>query len=300
MRAEMSQPSSVTGDLLNIRNILIATDFSESSARALDHALEIAARYEARLHVFHCIEPTLYNLAGPDAVQMACDAAWRDMQQLVSDLRKKGQVKNVELKLLVEAGDLATILPAIVQRLDLGLIVVGTHGRTGWRKLVLGSVAEIVIRQASCPVLTVGPCDRGLRLQKFGLKSIVFVNDASAQSALAESYAFSLAHKWNSRLTILRVLEEQSGRVLAEASQIERCGAEWTDVLQKGLTSAPQLPTGVGSRGDLILQVADEAAADLIVLAVRDAYSFTDRFRSTYGYQVVRSSPCPVLTVRDQ
>ncbi len=88
---------------------------------------------------------------------MACDASWRDIQQLNADLRSKGLGKNVELKLLVEDGGLATILPEIVRRLDLRLIVVGTHGRTGWRKLVLGSVAEIIVRRASCPVFTVGP-----------------------------------------------------------------------------------------------------------------------------------------------
>jgi hypothetical protein len=81
--------------------------------------------------LFHCIDLTIYNLVGPDAVQMACDAAWRDIQELNADLRSKGLAKNVELKLLVEDGGLATILPEIVRRLDLRLIVVGTHGRTG-------------------------------------------------------------------------------------------------------------------------------------------------------------------------
>jgi hypothetical protein len=62
---------------------------------------------------------------------MACDAAWRDIQQLNADLRSKGLAKNVELKLLGEDGGLATILPEIVRPLDLRLIVGGTHGRTG-------------------------------------------------------------------------------------------------------------------------------------------------------------------------
>jgi hypothetical protein len=62
---------------------------------------------------------------------MACDAAWRDIQQLNADLRSKGLAKNVELKLLVEDGGLATILPEIVRRLDFRLIVVGAHERTG-------------------------------------------------------------------------------------------------------------------------------------------------------------------------
>src|SRR5271166_538723 len=189
--------------LLSLRNILVPTDFSECSELALGHALEIAARYDAQVRLFHCVDPTPYNLGAPDATQAACDAAWRDMRQLDSDLHRKGLAKKVEIKLHIEAGDLAAILPQISRDLAVDLIVVGTHGRTGWQKLVLGSVAEIVVRQASCPVLTVGPSDKGSLPRQFGPKSILLANDRSNPSKQAESYAFSLARKWGSRLTAL-------------------------------------------------------------------------------------------------
>jgi hypothetical protein len=103
LRGERSQPSSVTGELLTLRNILITTDFSECSARVLDHALESRVGTKRDRTCFIALM-TIYNLVGPDAVQMACDAAWRDIQQLNADLRSKGLAKNVELKLLVEDG----------------------------------------------------------------------------------------------------------------------------------------------------------------------------------------------------
>jgi len=297
-RMELLESSS-TSAALTLRNILLATDFSESSTRALNYALGIAARYAATLHLFHCVDPTPYNLGVPDAVQTACEAARRDMERLESDLRSSGQARNVEVKLRVEAGELVNILPGIVKDLDLGLIVVGTHGRTGWKKLVLGSVAEIVVDYASCPVLTVGPSTDRNRLEQFGPENILFASNPSARSQLARSYAFSLANKYNSRLTVDDVLEDHAGRVLAKVSEFE-----WRESESRGaplggdLTGVPQLPSEIGTQSDLILRLADRTAADLIVLSVPAVHRFTNRFLPTTSYRVVCDAPCPVLTVR--
>ena len=214
-----------------------------------------------------------------------------------ADLRR-GPAKNVEVKVLAEAGDLAVILPRVVKDLDLGLIVVGTHGRTGWRKLVLGSVAEIVVDQVSCPVLSVGPSANRTRIQESASENILLAREASARSQLAESYASSLARKYGSRLTVVDVLENRSGRVVAQLSQLEGCEAEQGNtILDRTQTSSSQLPTEIGMRSDLILQVADQTAADLMVLSVPAAHRFADRILSTNSYRVVCGAPCPVLTV---
>lgn len=298
-RTEMSHWSSFRVEALALRNILLATDFSKCSSRALNYALGIAARYAATLHLFHCIDPTPYNMVAPEAVETACEAAWRDMQRLESDVRGGGHAKNVDVKLRVEAGELANTLPQTVRDLDVGLIVVGTHGRTGWKKLVLGSVAEIFVDRASCPVLTVGPSTDRNRLEQFGPESILLASGPSARSKLAESYAFSLAQKYNSRLTVAHVLEDHAGRVLAQVSQFEWCESELRDTCrERELTNIPQLPTDIGTQSDLILNVAERAAADLLVLTVPPAHRFTNRFLSTNSYRVVCGAPCPVLTVR--
>jgi nucleotide-binding universal stress UspA family protein len=300
-QSRQDAPARPTPDPLFLRNILMATDFSEFSTRALGYALGIAARYGAQLHLLHCIDPAPYNLVTPDAVQTACEAAWRDMHRLESDLRSSGLNKNVEVKFRVETAGVSAILPDIVRDLDLGLIIVGTHGRTGWRKMVLGSVAEIVVDHASCPVLTVGPSTDRHRLEQFGPESILFASDPSARSRLAESYAFSLAQKYNSRLTIADVLENHAGQVLAPVSR-----SEWAESAFRETTlgSEPaelsQLSTEIGTESDLILRVADDAAADLIVLTVPADHRFTNRFLSTNSYRVVCGAPCPVLTVRGE
>jgi nucleotide-binding universal stress UspA family protein len=292
--------SSVTSDQMTVRKILLATDFSSCSARALDYALGIASRYESQLYLFHCINPAPYNMADqPDAVQTTCDDARLELEQLVSELRRDGRVKNVEIKIMVEAGDLSVILQQAVKDLDLDLIVLGTHGRTGWRKLVLGSVAEMVVDQVSCPVLCVGPSTDRTRIQQFGPQNILVASENSARCKLAESYASSLAQKYQSGLTAIDVLENRAGRVLARISQFG-----WYDpgVGNTDLAAAEakplQLPTEIGTQSDLILRVADHTAADLIVLAVPETHRFADRFLSSNSYyRVVCGAACPVLTV---
>ncbi len=95
------------------------------------------------------------------------------------------------------------------------------------------------------------------------------------------------------------MLEDHAGRILAEVSRFE-----WSESALRDTTldiepaKPPQLPTEIGTESDLILQVADDAAADLIVLTVPAAHRFADRFLSTNSYRVVCGAPCPVLTVR--
>lgn len=286
-------------DVLHLGNVLMATDFSEISQGALTYAMGIASRYGARLHLFHCIESTPYNMGAPEALETACAAGRRDMERLASELRSAGSPQIPEIKPRVEAGDVVSLLSREVEHLDVGLIVVGTHGRTGWKKLVLGSIAEKVVDHASCPVLTVGPaCDR-TRMQHFGPQSILLVDDIFVRCPLAESYAFSLASKYRALLTRIDAREEQVGRVFAKVTKYEWRDSQSTNgVLARAEAPSNKLPTGISTRSDAILWVAKETEADLLVLPVPKTYKFVDRARSSCSYAVLCDAPCPVLTVR--
>jgi universal stress protein A len=288
-------------DPIAIRNILLATDFSDCSKRALGYALGIASRYGSRLHLFHCIDPTPYNLIDPSPIQTACDDARRELEQLVAGLRREERAGNVKLNTLVSAGDLISLLTDNVKSLNVDLIIVGTHGRTGWRKAVLGSVTELVVDQSSCPVLSVGRFADRIRIQEFGPESILLAYGASVHSQLAESYAVSLARKYNSRLSVVDVVDDKGGRVLAQVSQLKLSERDVRNTtLDAPLTIPPQLPIDIDAQSDLILQVADQTVADLIVLAVPATHRFSDRFVSTNSYRVVCGARCPVLTVHAQ
>jgi nucleotide-binding universal stress UspA family protein len=297
---QLPRPSS-TPDPIAIRNILLATDFSDCSTRALGYALRIASRYESRLHLFHCIDPTPYNLIDPSPVQTACDDARRELEQLVADLRRQWYTRDVKLNTLVAAGDLISLLTDAIKNLNVDLIILGTHGRTGWRKAVLGSVTELVVDQSSCPVLSVGRFADRIRIQDFGPESILLAYGASTRSQLAESYAVSLARKYNSRLSVVGVLDDKGGPVLAQLSQLKLSEHDVRNTTSdESLAIPPQLPIDIGVQSDLILQLADQTAADLIVLAVPATHRFSDRFASTNSYRVLCGARCPVLTLHAQ
>jgi nucleotide-binding universal stress UspA family protein len=298
MLSERPQRLSVSSDQVRLRNILLATDFSVSSARTLGYALGIADRYQAQLYLFHCIDPAPYSLVDREVLWRTRDDAQSQLESLIPDLHRQNYARNIEVKVLAEVGDPADFLTQAVKSLDLGLIVVGTHGRTGWEKLALGSVAEVVIKKVSCPVLSVGPSANRTRIQEFGPESILLVSEPSGRSQIAESYAFSLAGKYGSRLAAVDILENRYGRVVAQVSNFRWSDAELNHSIPDTepahvVRTAPQ----VGTQSDLVLQMADQIAADLIVLAVPEPHRFPNRFVSTNSYRVVCGASCPVLTV---
>jgi nucleotide-binding universal stress UspA family protein len=144
-----------------IRNILVPVDFSPSSKLALDYALMFAERYSATVRIFHAweipayVRPDLTVWSGElsstlaDSVKLAAERA---MNEFVNDAKVAGR-KDVTTE-IVEGLPYATILSAL-EGGTYDLVIMGTHGRTGLSHLVLGSVAERVVRHSRQPVLTV-------------------------------------------------------------------------------------------------------------------------------------------------
>lgn len=141
------------------QTILVATDFSDFAERALDYAIDLAAATGAKLHVLHAITlPTIAIAEVPVAYNTVNIDMLRDKAQAALDARIAQARERVTFgPPLVEIGDPRDIIDRVAVEIGADLIVMGTHGRRGLRHLLLGSVAESVVRTASCPVLTVRP-----------------------------------------------------------------------------------------------------------------------------------------------
>jgi nucleotide-binding universal stress UspA family protein len=175
---------------------------------------------------------------------------------------------------------------------------VGTHGRTGLSKLVLGSVAEEVFRKAPCPVLTVGP-HAPMARPGSGLQAVLFATDFSADSARALPYALSAAREFGAELTLLHVLEP------GEEMAGDRAGrdARLQERLQQMLGSeAGQVRVRTelagGDPAERIVEAAAQRGAGFLVLGLKAPQMFADRLPWLYAYRIVSQAPCPVLTVR--
>lgn len=148
---------SETLPVRDVETILVPTDFSDHSERALDTALHLARKLDARLHLLHSyripVRPvTVYDLSFPESLwQEIHTAAARKLEACAARARAEGLA--VETELTLEAASDAILSALAKGRAQ--LVVMGTHGAGGLRRLALGSVAERIVREAPCPVVTV-------------------------------------------------------------------------------------------------------------------------------------------------
>jgi nucleotide-binding universal stress UspA family protein len=188
---------------IKLQNILFATDFSPSAQAILSHAVELARHYGAALYTVHVLPHTPFvEAAQPDPEQIRLSANLE-----LPALMCSASLQDVEHKELIEQGEVPEVLSRLVRKHGIDLIVIGTGGRKGLGKLLLGSVAEEISRNAECPVLTIGPHATPGRIDG-NLQHILFATDFGPESLHGLPYAISLAEENRARLTLLRVALE--------------------------------------------------------------------------------------------
>lgn len=304
-----------TGDI-QVKSVLIATDFSEASAKALRHALAIARHYGAKFYLAHVVSSLGFTLVGTDAVIAAAEAVRRDARQLEDRLIQSGALAGLPHEVIVLQGDVWGELEAVARREKVDLVVVGTHGRRGLGKLLLGSVAEKIFRQAECLVLTVGP--GSLQDSPVGgsraIRPFLFATDFSRGSLRALPYAISAANHFGTRLVLLHVvpavpMPEGLSRptpddvMLAQENARTACLqrlAELTSQHPK-LAIKPEFVIEFGSPTEEILRVAKYFQADAIILGLHQRIRIDTASHMPWAtaYEVACGARCSVLTVRN-
>jgi len=283
-----------------LKRILVATDFSECSERALLTSLGIAQRYGSKLHMVHVVQSEGYGVAGAGMLG-AVNFARHGARDLESELLRKGYLEGIRYQISVEKGEIWPVISRIVEEEHTDLIVVGTHGRSGLGKVLLGSVAEKIFRQARCPVLTVGPNFQPSLPLTAQPRGVLFPTDFSPQSERAFPYAVSLAQEHQAQLIFLHAVQPTGSDATYNQDRAVRYASAR---LQELIASAPCLdrePEFIvehGAPSEAIVRVAAERGAELVVLGVRAQGGLSDRLGWSTAYGVVREAHCPVLTVR--
>jgi nucleotide-binding universal stress UspA family protein len=282
---------------IDIRRILCPTDFSACSARAFEHAVTLTAWYEAALTLVHVLPDAVPAIAlGYMAQPRLLDPALREASQanlssLLALVRRQGLHAEGELRLGRPAAEVARA----AQELHADLVVMGTHGRSGFPRWMLGSVTETVLRRAPCPVLTVPALAREHPGPMF-FKRILCATDFSPASEAAVGFAASLAEEADACLLLVHVLDgPEDGRDFecAARARLRRAlppeAREWC---------LPEEIVMCGRVAPEILRLATERDVGLIVMGVHGR-SFLDLMAfGSVTHQVVREAFCPVLTVR--
>ncbi len=278
-----------------LRNILLATDFSSYSTNALRCALGIARRNTSRLYLVNAVHSIGYLLAGDDVVAQASVQTWRDARQREQELIRDGSLAGIEHEILILDGPPSLVIPQVAGEKNVDLIVIGTHGRQGLTKLLLGSCAEKVFCSSFCPVLTVGAWISRPWQSDRGPQRILLVTDFSAGSKPTAEYALSLVRRAGVELIALNVIEESG------VSKPSRLSEERTRGFCAGLDGfklgqvTPQVQVWSGPLPRTILEAAQQVSADLLVMTV-DSRS-KGHMKRQVAYEVICQSECPVLTI---
>jgi nucleotide-binding universal stress UspA family protein len=280
-------------------SILFLTDFTPETAPALTSALALARHYGARFYPAHAVVPFLPTELD---VPVMPDIVREVEKQKHADLEALAKNTGLKYEALTTTEAIETAMPGWVRTHGIDLIVMGTHGRRGIQRLLLGSTAEIIFRTATCPVLTVGPAVAPQPGGEPKIRRILFATDLTKPTEYAAAYALSMAQEFGARVTFLHVLppEKRTHARLSTEAAIARNQLRELVPPEIGDQCEVDFVVAEGDPAERILGMAEEMAADLIVLGLPKDKQFSTHFRRGVTFEVVSSAPAAVLTVRSQ
>jgi nucleotide-binding universal stress UspA family protein len=292
--------------MLEIKLILCPIDFSEFSERAYHLALSLAEHYRAKLVAQHVVElwryPSVGFVASAGLYEEFCQAHRESSKERLQELVRNHPHDEIQPELVVNQGMAPDSILSFAQTHKTDLIVMGTHGRRGYDRLMLGSVTDRVMRRAPCPVLAVRkpPQDSMAADQGRGhvhhLNRILFCADFSENSEQALNYAISATAEYDAELTLLHVLED-----VPSPARTEEAIAAATEQLDKlippeGRTTLKiKTAVRIGKPYKQIIQLALEAQIDMVAMGVHGYGALDPAVFGSTTYRVIQLGPCPVL-----
>src|SRR5262245_48095530 len=286
--------------MLKIENILCPTDFSEFSDRACEHAHSFARQFGAKLFVLHVAEPFVPIHPGhisPSLIDQIYAQQIADAEEKVRELAGRQNWNDVKHEVVLERGGVADAILRFVEAKNIDLIIMGTHGRRGLDRLVLGSVTERILRTARPSVLAVHSLPQPEEPLQF--RKILLCTDFSDNSPRALEYAILLACNYKAVLSLLHVIERpDSGKDL----EAERCRIlqQLRSVVPQDVQNCATVEAAVraGKAYQEILAHAAETETNLIVMGVLGRNALDLALFGSTTQRVIQLGQWPVLVVR--
>jgi len=291
---------------MQVKSILCPIDFSDFSAAAYQYALSLAEYYKARIVALHVVELWKY----PFADYAAYEADYANFSKALNeggDVQLRRFVNEylagrLQPELVTQQGNVPNCILSFAQEQNMEVIVMGTHGRRGFDRLVLGSTTDKVIRKAACPVLVVSNAShKALSTGPDGrhrLSRILYCTDFSTNSERGRGYAISLAAEYSAELTLLHVAEKAPDVARSEAIIVQR-----THELDKLVLETERKNLNVrsavrfGKPYEEIVRYATEAQASLIIMTARGGDAVDRAVFGSTTYRVIQLGPCSVLAI---
>jgi nucleotide-binding universal stress UspA family protein len=295
--------------MMKLRKILFPTDFSRCAQQALGHAVHWAREYDAELHVLHALALLQdYSVRLPNKKEINEQLQHLAAEHMSETIQALPHDEVDVRQALVRGISMAPAILGYASENDIDLIVMGTHGRRGLGHLFLGSVAEEVVRLASCPVLTIRERETPMPVEV--MKRVLVPVDFSEHAQQALAYAKQIASAYKARLQLLHVVEEviHPACYMATGPSIltiqpelkDRAKLEMKKLLRetKGPETAADIHVIEGHAARDLINFAQSHGSDIIVIATHGRTGFEHMFMGSVTEKVVRRATCPVFTVR--
>jgi nucleotide-binding universal stress UspA family protein len=277
--------------------ILIPTDFSDISERALAYAKCVARPSNSQLMLVH-VNPILSQFAPPESAWIDPSAVLQQMEKQLEKSHAGLRSEGFRATTLSVTGELQDEVLSLVKRENVDLVVLGTHGKKGLERFLFGSDAEALLRHVSCPVLTIGPAVPRPADKVWHPKNLVCATTLNPDSAGTAAYAYLLAHHFDARFALLNVDGGKEKSYAGNSESFERAFKR-------------HLPEHMGSRlymrnllsdnapGLEIAEYAKERGADLIVMGAHTGSALATHLGHGTATRVFAEATCPVMTLHD-
>jgi nucleotide-binding universal stress UspA family protein len=264
---------------------------------ALPYVTSLAAKLGSSVHLCHIIAPNPLVAGAPEAAPYLYEAERKHASEDLTKLARLPELARFNPKVVLASGLIEDELLHAIGENDIDLIVAGTHGRTGLRKLLLGSVVEEMCRVATCPVLTVGPGLAPAAGVKF--ERILIPTDLSPESRKILPYVREMAVEFGAAVTVLHVLPEEVAANPDAKTLTEPIAATMAHDFEKNLKGCEvECIIGFGETVETVLRTARAKKTSLIAMGIRNAFMPGIHLRSSSAYRIMAGAPCPVLTYR--
>jgi nucleotide-binding universal stress UspA family protein len=289
--------------MLRFRKVLCPVDFFPASLRAFEYALKLAANYGARVHALHVIAPII-----PSAYTMELytedliTGLERESKKLLAKLKKKAKRAGIRANTELLFGNIDSEIERSLGAHGADLLVMGSHGRHGFERWILGSVTERLIRRSPVPVVVVGAGGER-RSVPSRIRRVIATTDFSGGSVNALGYAFSIAQECQARVTLLHVvgdLSSEAGPELTPAA-VKSARARLEELIPAGVRDWCDVRTRVevGEPDMTIIKLVESEQPGLLVMNIHGK-GFVERAQNgRTAERVVRSvlATCPVMLI---
>lgn len=300
--------------------ILIPTDFSACADNALTHAVAVADRFDAQLHILHVVnelDPDWYGITNAqDRVVKLRDQIKKEAHDRLRSLAPEKELYDFETTISLQLSfDVADSIRDYVDQQEIDLVVMGTHGRQGLDRLMLGNVADKIVRHAPCPVMTLrnevaGPGEGDSVTYEDVLSPIDFSDHSKKALRVAKTFAGT----YKARLHLLFVAEKRTVPTFSDTGipgvGVVEMDPEIVKNAEEALRQLDQTIEGPkieslyqvreGTVSENIVDYAETEGADLIVMATRGLTGVNRFLLGSNTERVIRVAPCPVLTIPPQ